>query len=150
MKNALKPILLSGIVAGILDGIAAVVFLGKMNFNGVWKYVASGYFGKDAFTGGNEMVIYGLLFHFTIALFWALIFYLIFSKISFFANYPIASGLSYGLLIWLTMAFVILPFTNITKTAFSSTAAIKNASILMLCVGLPISMITYKLKSRQI
>jgi hypothetical protein len=101
MKTALKTILISGLTAGTLDCISAVVFLGKMNFSEVWKYVASGYFGNDAFVGGNEMVFYGLLFHFAIALFWAVTYYFIFSRITFFTSNLIIGGLLYGIIIWL-------------------------------------------------
>jgi hypothetical protein len=142
MKAALKTILFSGLVAGTLDCIAAVVFLGKMNFAGVWKYVASGYFGSDALVGGNEMVIYGLLFHFCIAMSWAAVYYFVCTKISFFTSNKILGGLLYGMVIWCVMSLIILPFTNIPKSPFTVIGAIKNIVILMLCVGLPISWIT--------
>ncbi len=150
MKPALKTILLSGLTAGVLDCISAVVFLGKMNFTGVWKYVASGYFGKAAFAGGNEMVAYGLLFHFIIAFFWAVVYYAVVAKIRFFSTNPLLGGLCYGVIIWLAMSFLVLPFTNIPKSAFTAIGAIKNATILMICVGLPISMITNKFKKYHI
>lgn len=150
MKLALKTILLSGIVAGILDCFSAVVFLGKMNFSGVWKFVASGYFGKAAFSGGVDMVIFGLIFHFIIALFWAVTYYFVFAKIRFFRNNSILGGLLYGLFIWLTMTFVALPFSNIPKSAFNTIGALKNVTILMICVGLPIAIITNKYKKIQI
>jgi hypothetical protein len=142
MQKALKTILISGLIAGTLDCISAVVFLGKMDFSGVWKYVASGYFGNDAFAGGNEMVFYGLLFHFTIALFWAVTYYLIFSRITFFSSNLIIGGLFYGIIIWLIMNLIVLPFTQIPKSSFTAISVIKNMVILMLCVGLPISLIT--------
>jgi hypothetical protein len=140
MQKAIKTILISGLIAGTLDCISAVVFLGKMNFVGVWKYVASGYFGSDAFAGGNEMVIYGLLFHFTIALFWAVVYYII-TRISFFTNNIILGGLLYGIVIWCVMNLVVLPFTNIPKNSSTIIGVIKNMAILMLCVGLPISLV---------
>ncbi len=148
MKTTLKTIFLSGIVAGILDGISAVIFLGKMNFAGVWKYVASGYFGKAAFSGGDEMVVYGLLFHFTIALFWAVAYYFIFTQIRFFTDYPFLGGLLYGVLIWVAMSFLVLPFTHIPERTFTPIGMIQNLIILMLCVGLPISVITNKFGKR--
>jgi hypothetical protein len=147
--KSIKAIIVSGIVAGILDCISAVVFLGKMDFAGVWKYVASGYFGKSAFSGGNEMVVYGLLFHFCIAIFWATVFYFLVSKIKFFTTYIIVGGLLYGIMIWFVMNLVVLPFTNIPQSPITAIGAIKNIAILMLCVGLPISWIQNKLKSYE-
>jgi hypothetical protein len=141
MQKAIKTILISGLLAGTLDCISAVAFLGKMNFSRVWKYVASGYFGNYSFAGGNEMVVYGLLFHFIIALFWAVVYYFIFTKISFFTNNLMLGGLLYGIVIWCVMNLVVLPFTNIPKSSFAIIEVLKNIPILMLSVGLPISLI---------
>lgn len=145
IKIALKAIIISGILAGILDCIAAVVFLGNMDFSGVWKYVASGYFGKNAFEGGNEMVVYGLLFHFSIAIVWAIVYYFIIIKINFFTKFEILGGLVYGIIIWLIMNLIILPLTNITDSSYSVIGVIKNIIILMLSVGLPISLMTNRI-----
>jgi uncharacterized membrane protein YagU involved in acid resistance len=142
MKTALKTIFLSGLVAGALDCISAVIFLGNMDFSGVWKYVASGYFGKDAFNGGKEMVAYGLLFHFLIAFSWAAVYYFVFRRIRFFTTQIILGGLLYGIIVWIVMNLVVLPFTNIPESTFTAIGVIKNMAILMLCIGLPISLIT--------
>jgi phosphotransferase system glucose/maltose/N-acetylglucosamine-specific IIC component len=117
----IKPIIISGIVAGILDCISAVVFLGKMD--------------------------YGLLFHFSIAIFWAIVFFFVVRKIKFFKHYIIVGGLFYGIMIWLVMNLVVLPFTNIPQNPMTAIGAIKNIAILMLCVGLPISWIQDRLKN---
>jgi hypothetical protein len=146
MKTALKTIFLSGLVAGALDCISAVVFLGNMNFSGVWKYVASGYFDKDAFDGGKEMVAYGLLFHFLIAFTWAAVYYFLFTRIRFFTTQKIPGGLLYGIIVWMAMNLVVLPFTHIPESTFTAMGVIKNMLILMLCIGLPISLITNVIK----
>lgn len=145
----MKPtisIILSGITAGILDGMAAVIFLGKMNFVGVWKYVASGYFGKSAFSGGNEMVVFGLLFHFSIAIFWATFYFFFLYKISFFRKHTFVGGLLFGVLIWTIMNLVVLPFTNIPQSPLTVIGAVKNMVVLIICVGLPISLIQKRLR----
>jgi uncharacterized membrane protein YagU involved in acid resistance len=144
MKSKIKTIILAGLVAGLLDGTAAVVFLGKMNYSRVFKFVASGLFGKSAFAGGNEMVIYGIIIHLLIAMTFALFYYIIFSKISFFSKNKIIGGLLFGLLVWIIMNLLILPFTNIPHSPIILVGAIKNILILMICVGLPISLIMQK------
>lgn len=148
MKQAVKMVLISGLVAGLLDCIAAVVFLGKMNFAGVWKYVASGFFGSEAFSGGNEMVVYGLLFHFSIAMFWAIVFYFFSLKISSLSAHPIICGLLYGIVIWLAMNLIVVPNSHVPKSSFTTIGIVKNMVILMFCVGLPISVIQTKLKNK--
>jgi hypothetical protein len=141
MKQSIKTIFISFIVAGVLDGVAAVTILGNMNFAGVWKFVASGFFGMNAFKGGNEMVVYGLLFHFAIALIWTIIYHIAFLKIKFFNVNKIFDGLIYGIFIWLIMNLAILPFTNIPKNPITLIGALKGIVILMICVGLPISLL---------
>jgi uncharacterized membrane protein YagU involved in acid resistance len=141
MKIVFKYIIFTALIAGLLDGIAAVVILGNMNFSGVWKFVASAFFGMDAFKGGNEMVIYGLLFHFFIALVWTIIYYYSFAKMKFFKSNKIIGGLLYGILIWLVMNILILPFTNVPKTPVTLAGVLKGISIIMICVGLPITLL---------
>src|SRR5688572_11449150 len=84
-KIAWKPILLAGLVAGVLDGLAAVISTYLANGRGpevVFKFVASGVFGsKAAFAGGTEMVMAGLIFHMLIATIWAVIFYFLYPLI---------------------------------------------------------------------
>jgi len=141
MKQSLKTIIVSFIVAGLLDGVAAVIILGNLNFSSVWKFVASGFFGMNAFKGGTEMVMYGLLFHFFIAFIWTIIYHFVFLKIKFFRANRIIGGLLYGILIWVIMNLTILPFTNIPKSPTTLIGALKGMTILMICVGLPISLL---------
>lgn len=71
-------IIKAGLLAGTLDISAACVQYymktGK-NPDYVLKYVASGAFGKDAFTGGIVMSMAGLLFHYLIAFSFTLFFF---------------------------------------------------------------------------
>lgn len=142
MKSTIKAISFSFLIAGTLDGIAAVIILGKNNFAGVWKYVASGFFGVKAFKSGHEMVFYGILFHFFIALTWTTIYYFSFRKLNFFKTNRIIGGLVYGIIIWLNMNLIILPQTNIPQSTKTFVDVVKGVIILMGCVGLPISILT--------
>lgn len=146
MKPKILSILFTALIAGSLDGAAAVVFLANMHFSAVWKYVASGWFGISAFSdSANNMVVYGLLFHFGIVLFWTLFYYLLLRNIDFFKKNVIVGGLLYGILIWLVMNLIVLPQTHIPPVPPLS---LKNVApgmgILMLCVGLPIAFLTQK------
>jgi hypothetical protein len=144
MKSTIKTIIYTAIIAGCLDAIAAVVFLAKMNFAGAWRFVASGMFGDEAFSGGNEMVIYGLLFHFSIALIWTIVYYLFLRKVDFFINNKIRGGLLYGVVVWYVMNLIVLPITNIPHSPFTVMGIIKGLIIIILCVGLPISLLIQK------
>lgn len=147
MKSSVKTIFLAGIIAGFLDGIAAVVIPGKMNFSGVFKFVASGVFGKDAFTGSGEMIFYGIIIHFTIAIAFSFIYYFSFFKLKFFQRNKFIGGLIYGIFVWGIMNLIILPFTNIPQRPFNWAGAIQGLLILMVCIGLPISLFINTIKN---
>src|SRR6478735_7381956 len=62
-KNLLKAILIAGLIIGILDGLAACISAyvqREVTPGRVWRYVASGVFGKEAFDGGTPMAFMGL------------------------------------------------------------------------------------------
>lgn len=142
MKNTIKNLLLTGLLAGLLDGIAAVVFLAKMNFGIVFKFIASGIFGKSAFAGGNEMVLYGIALHFLIAISFTFFFYYTFNRFGFFENNKIIRGLIYGVFVWTVMNIVVLPLSNTPQNPLTFIGAAKGMTIIMVCVGLTISLLT--------
>ena len=68
--NAIRTILIAGIIAGTLDSAAAsVVFYFKLGLSPaqVMQYIASALYGSDAFSGGTAMVVIGTLLHFAIS-----------------------------------------------------------------------------------
>ena len=148
--SALKTILLAGFVAGTLDILSAIIFLGKGNWSVILKYVASGAFGYAAMEGGNEMIAAGLVFHYSIAYSFTLVFFIAARYISFLQKKPVIAGLLYGILVWFIMNYLVLPFTHIPSRPFSFSGAIKNILILMLAIGLPVSLITAKYYSNKI
>lgn len=147
MKSSIKTIFLAGIIAGFLDGITAVIIPGKMNFSGVFKFVASGIFGKDASVGGGVMVLYGIIIHFTIAITFAFVYYFSFFRLKFFQKNKFIGGLVYGIFVWGIMNLVLLPFTNIQQRPFNETELIQGILILMICIGLPISLVINYVKN---
>lgn len=66
--NLTTNILIAGLIAGTLDILAAIYLLAGGNAAGVLKYIAAGAFGQAALAGGTEMIVFGLLFHYIIAL----------------------------------------------------------------------------------
>jgi hypothetical protein len=144
-KFALKPILLAGLVAGVLDGLAAVISVYLANGRGpevVFKFVASGVFGsKAAFAGGAEMVIAGLIFHMLIATIWAAIFYFLYPVIRKARLNKVIVGLLYGIVVWMGMNLVVVPLSNTPPMPHTITGMLKGAAILMVCIGLPVSLI---------
>ena len=60
-KNALKNILWVGFLVGSLDGLAALLLNYNVGPTPIFKFIASGVFGADAFKGGTEMVVAGIV-----------------------------------------------------------------------------------------
>jgi uncharacterized membrane protein YagU involved in acid resistance len=106
--------------------------------------IASGVFGKDAFSGGAIMVLYGIIFHFIIAYCFAIGFFMVFPLIPFLRKQKVISGLLYGIFVWLVMNLIVLPLSNTFQSAFKWDSVLRAVVILMLCVGLPVSLITHK------
>jgi hypothetical protein len=77
-NEALRTISWLGFLTGTLDAIAAIVLSPGTSPAIIFKFIASGYFGKSAFNGGAEMVVAGVIFHYLIAYLFTVFFYLLY------------------------------------------------------------------------
>lgn len=152
-QNPLKTILLTGLVAGTLDILAAFANAYLSNAVSpirVLQFIASGLLGKNAFEGGLTTAGLGLLLHFIIAFSWTILFFFLYPKIKQILTNPIITGLVYGLIIWLIMNLAVLPMSNINKQPFSlNWQTFIGIGILMLFVGLPISIMVNRYYSNK-
>ena len=140
--SLVKVIIITGLVAGILDGSAALIQLtirGSKNPLSVFNYIASGVFGDAALSGGNSMMVVGVIFHLSIATIWTALFFLSYKYI----NGPVKNwrlaGFLYGIVVWAGMNLVVLPLSNIPPRNITVSGSITAALILILCIGLPVS-----------
>ena len=133
-------ILLFGLLAGFLDGVAAILlFMARGNKKPaiLFQYIASAVFGKTAFAGGSLMVVMGIFLHLLIALSWTVIYFRIYPHISWLSVYPLAAAALYGLLVWMMMNLLIVPLSKAAPRPFSLTFALINIGILIVAIGLP-------------
>lgn len=137
-----KRILLAGLLAGTLDITGACIqyFLktGK-GPAGVLKFVASGLFGKEAFTGGAFMIIAGLVIHFLIAMTFTLFFYLLIKNIVVLRANRLVTGLPYGAFVWVVMNKLVLPLTKAPALKHDTSGDLQAMGILIVCIGLPLA-----------
>lgn len=137
-----KLIIKAGLIAGALDIVAAFLnfyFKTGKNPTIVLKYIASAIFGKEAMTGGIEMILTGLLLHFIIAFIFTLFFSVIYKMLwSWFKN-TILIAILYGIFVWIVMNLAIVPLSKASQIPFSWSGAITNVVILIVCIGLPLS-----------
>ena len=143
-SKAYKTILLAGLVAGVLDIVAAVVttVLRDRPPMRMLQSIASGLLGLNSYNGGLKTAALGLVLHFIIATGWAAVFYAASRKLSFLVRQPIVSGLLYGIFVFCFMNLVVLPVSAFPhKISFPLSSVIIGVSVLMFCVGLPIALI---------
>src|SRR5688500_18718690 len=144
-----KTILIIGLLAGTLDALGAIVVY-QAEPAGLFKFIARGAFGAGrAFSGGVEMVMWGILFHYFIAYAWTTLFFFLYPTASFMRKNKYVTGLLYGIFVWIIMNRVILPLSEIPQQPFNIRGALIGASILMVAIGLPIAILTHRYYSRK-
>lgn len=141
----IRTILITGLYAGLLDGVAAVVVTYIRSGKGpaiVYQYIASALLGPTAFSGGIPMVILGIVLHMIIAFLWALIFFLlcnVFPPRRQAVAGCVIPGILYGMAVWVIMNLVVLPLSRVTQGPFTTTGVSIGMSVLILCIGIPIA-----------
>ena len=152
-SSAIKAILLIGLFAGTLDILAAFIqtyISSNVMPMAVLRYIASGAVGMEAFKGGVPMALLGLLIHYCIATAWALLFFLLYPKLSILSKNKYVVGLAYGIFIWAIMNLVVVPLTNVPKGGgIKFPGAFIGMGILMVAMGLPIAMMVNKYYSSK-
>ena len=143
--SAPGTILLAGIVAGILDILGAiVVYVYIMHVTTTVRLlqgIARGAFGSAAFEGGMTMALAGLAFHILIAFSFTIFYFLLFPLIPLLRRQIIISGLLYGIFVWCVMNLAVLPLLHVANVPTKWDSIVRGAAILMVCIGLPISLI---------
>src|SRR5882672_8898010 len=104
--NKTKSILISCIIAGTLDAIAAILLYARPvnlhTISKIFRYIASGLFGKPAYYTGPLYPFAGLVLHYLIATIWAAIYILILSR-TFKPGSVLVKTILLGSLIWIIM-----------------------------------------------
>jgi len=139
-QQALKNILWIGFLVGTLDGLAALLLNYNVGPAPIFRFIAKGAFGQDAITGGSEMVIAGIVFHYFISYLFTTAFYILYPfSLSLLKNKYVVANV-YGGITWLVMNIIVVPISKIGPHEFKAFAVIKAVLILIVCVGLPVAL----------
>lgn len=151
-KNKLQTILSAGATAGILDITGAIIvyalILGVTTTQRVLQSVAAGALGKEAYDGGWNTALAGLGFHFLIAFIFAAIFLLIYPAWKKWFHSPWIGGIVYGIIVWCIMNLGVLPVATGKPFSFNLKYFLYGIGLIIFMVGIPISVITYKMQRR--
>jgi hypothetical protein len=94
--SGFKTVLSATLVAGTLDIVAAIllysIIMEKTTPSRIIMSIASGVFGKEAYSGGSAMILAGLAFHFLIAFLFSLFYYFLFQNIRSLSGKRLLSG----------------------------------------------------------
>ena len=149
MKSKSGTIFLSGLIAGTLDILAALIIydliLQKTPSIKILQSIASGIFKKEAYAGGSQMALYGLLLHYFIAFTFAVFYFTIYPHFNFLKKNTLLSGILYGIFVWIIMNLLVLPtvFPALPEKHLDF-PLILSMLILIFCIGIPIAFITRK------
>lgn len=148
MKNAIT-ILLAGMVAGVLDGIAAVIAAGLRGVppGSVFQYISSGILGRSAYEGGATTIILGVLLHFVVA-FGASAVFVSQRAGSLLRSYPLLTGPLYGIAVYFFMSEIVSALSNVTRQPRTLSGTVIGILIHIFFVGLPIALITSRKQQR--
>lgn len=138
-----RSILLGGLVAGIMDFIAACVTNASRGVTPmrIGQSIASGLLGRDAFSGGYKTAVLGVVLHFVIALGAATVFCLASTKLHWLVERAWLSGAVFGIVVFWFMQLVVLPLSAISfKQNFSWQVILTGMIVHVLCVGFPIAL----------
>ena len=146
---AFKPrlLVLAGLVTGTMDIVAASLQFYLRTGKGpdrVLRFIASGIWGKAAFSGGSRMAVTGLLLHYGIAFTFSGLFLLGLLRIPLARKHLYFTGILYGVFTWAVMNLLVLPFSAAPAIPFDPARATEAMLILIACIGLPLAWISHK------
>lgn len=118
-----KYLITTTLIAGSLDliGASSSAYLGKGTTpDKLLKYIASGFFGKAALSGGVSMIVWGLLFHFLIVFACVIIFLLAYQRLRILHHKLFLNALLIATVAWITTNLIIVPLSHIGLNSFST------------------------------
>jgi uncharacterized membrane protein YagU involved in acid resistance len=147
MKSArgFQAILWGGLIAGVLDLTSAFVIWGLRGIAPirVMQGIASGLLGAASFQGGLPTAALGAACHFLIAFGAACVYYAASTKLALLKERAIASGLLYGVAVYLFMNLIVIPLSA-TRARYTLSSVVVGLIVHMLFVGLPISLAVWR------
>ncbi|MBS1523278.1 MAG: DUF1440 domain-containing protein [Bacteroidetes bacterium] len=142
-KSKFVTVLQTCLLTGTLDAFAAILISYKIPPAVIFKFIASGWFGKEAMSGSTSMILWGLIFHYLIAAFFTVTLFFLYPRIVKILKNKYLIGIIYGLAIWVIMNYVVLPMTNIPKRHghLELVSLLKGIAALIICIGIPVALI---------
>lgn len=151
--HALRAIAKAGLLAGFLDGMDAVVYIGLISgipVIRVFQFIASGAVGVKAFHGGLGAAALGVFFHFVIATGAAAVFYALSRRLPALLRKPLLWGPLYGLAVFFFMRYVVVPLSSTPRQPPAKVSSLANLIFShIFFVGIPIALVISREAKRE-
>jgi hypothetical protein len=137
-------VLLGGLVAGTVDiGAASLIF--RASPAPVLRAIASGLLGPEAKTGGNEVLLIGLLLQWAMSMLIAAIYGLAALAMPILARRWLTFGLAYGVGVYFVMTYVVVPLSRASHKHSTDPMIIGENLAAMLLFGVIVAYFARKL-----
>jgi len=149
-------VVVGGLVAGLLDGLDAIVYFRAAvgaSAERIFQSVASGALGPSSFQGGARTALLGVFFHFVVAFGISGVYFLLCRLVPRIATRPYLSGTVYGLVAFFVMFRVVIPLSAVRpRTKPMGMPEFWNEVFAhVVLVGIPIALCAYRsMKSSKV
>jgi hypothetical protein len=165
-----RTISLTALLAGTLDILAAIVkfyldtgnaarlklapgdeaepvsfftYIANGGPNRIFKYIASGVFGKEPTISEELLVTWGIVFHFMIAFLFTAFLFVIYPRVIRFLKNKFITGFVFGIFVWAVMNLAVVPIFVTDRLPSPSEKMIVEALILIAMIGIPVALIAH-------
>ncbi len=142
-RAIVRAIVAAGLAAALLDLSAALIqaWTGGLTTTRLLQAIATGWLGRTSYSMGMTSAALGLASHFMVAFGAATVFVLAARRMPFLVSVAWLSGPVYGMIVWATMRFVVLPLSAYPHIQPIDPSRMAIAIMIHItCVGLPIAL----------
>jgi hypothetical protein len=127
-----RRVVATGLAIAIVDTILFTAFWWPQGVgpDRIFRGIAVGLFGRDALTGGAEMITAGIVLHIVNATLFVAIYAAVARAIPALRKNPLVWGPPYGLAVYFGMNFVVIPLSRIGYRGLGDSVAWIVASVL--------------------
>jgi uncharacterized membrane protein YagU involved in acid resistance len=143
-RGLLAPILAGGVLAGAIDLTYACTyhyFVNHIAPERIFQSIGSGLLGNASFEMGATSATIGFVAHFVILILAATLFNLVRRHFAYLREQPYLSGVVFGIGIYLTMNFIVLPLSAAPHFKGSWPGKLSDFAVHVLLLGPAISLI---------
>ena len=148
--RAIDTIPMGGLLIGLFDLMFAFTFYGLIlgvPLLRIFQSVAAGVLGRPrAVAGGVPTFLLGILLHFVVATCIATVYYLATIVLPVLIRHPVVSGLTYGMVVYFGMKFVVIPLSAIGQRGPLPRLPILLTELIghAVLVGLPVALLAQR------